>query len=175
MPNTDLEFNTPAGQTIDRGLMVLCLNTGTAESPVWSPVGIRVEDSDMEYDWGSETINDILGHTYTTLEKPTITQSFDPLPLDAGDPAAVKLWNLGIKDQNAQALANLDMLVAHLYAGTSRWGERYSSCAMPITRLGGPGGGNVTIGTEATLGGVRTTGTVTKGTNGTITFTEDAA
>lgn len=172
MPNTDLEFNTPAGQTIDRGLMVLCLNTGTDAAPVWSPVGSGVESSDMEFDWNKNTVTDILGIVRTTMRKPQITQSFDPFPLHSGDAAAEKLWNLGIKEQNAQALANLDMLVAHLYVGTG-WGERYSSCSADVNRIGGDGGGNITIGSEVTFGGTRTLGTVTKGTNGTLVFTED--
>ena len=55
----DLTFNTPAGQTIARELLIAYLNTGTASEPVWSAVGKRVEDSDTEYDWDSETKRDI--------------------------------------------------------------------------------------------------------------------
>ena len=44
----DLEFNTTAGQTIARELLIAYLNTGTEESPVWSAFGKRVEDSDEE-------------------------------------------------------------------------------------------------------------------------------
>ena len=50
----DLTFNTTAGQTIAREMLCLYLNTGTATSPTWSPVGKRVEDSSPEYDWGEE-------------------------------------------------------------------------------------------------------------------------
>ena len=44
----DLTFNTTAGQTIDRELMIAYLNTGTSESPVWSAIGKRVEESTAE-------------------------------------------------------------------------------------------------------------------------------
>ena len=104
----DLEFNTTVGQTIDRELLIAYLNTGTASAPVWSAIGKRVEDSSEEMDWSTDTKQDILGHTFTTMKKPTITQTFDPIPLDAGDAAAVKMWNLAVKDQDAQALANQD-------------------------------------------------------------------
>ena len=73
-----MTFNTKAGQTVDRGLLILYLNVGTKEAPEWAPVGKRVEDSSAEYDWGKESKTDIFGDTYTTLKKPTITQSFDP-------------------------------------------------------------------------------------------------
>ena len=109
----DLVFSTTAGQTIDRELLIAYLNTGTHEAPVWNAIGKRVEDSTEEMDWGQESKQDILGNTFVTMKKPVITQTFDPIPLDAGDAAAVKMWNLAIKDHDAQALANQDMLIAH--------------------------------------------------------------
>lgn len=171
----DLTFKTPENQTIDRHLMISYLNTGTASEPVWSAMGKRVESSDNEMDWGTNTVQDVLGDTYTTMKKPVITQSFDPIPLDAGDAAAVKLWNLSIRDQDAQALANQDMLIVHFYAGASasNFAERYSSCAIAVTKIGGEGGGNLEISTDITYGGTRTLGTVSKGSDGSVTFTPD--
>lgn len=169
----DLTFNTDAGKTIARELLIAYLNTGDATTPVWSPVGKRVEDSDTEYDWDTETKRDILGATYGKLKKPTITQTFDPCELDAGDAAQVKLWNLAVKDQDAQALAAQDMLIVHFYAGATNFAERYEACMIEITGLGGEGGGDIQMPINVTYGGKRTTGTVTKGTGGTITFTAD--
>lgn len=169
----DLEFNTTEGQTVDRELLIAYLNTGTSTEPVWSAIGKRVEDSSMEYDWSKESKQDILGNAFTTMKKPIITQSFDPIPLDAGDAAAVKIWNLSVKDQDAQALANQDMLIGHFYAtsGSTIFAERYESCAVDMSSNGGEGGGTLGISTEITYGGTRTTGTITKGTNGKIEFT----
>ena len=170
----DLTFNTPSGQTIARELIIAYLNTGTLAAPVWNAVGKRVEDSSTELDWDTDTIRDILGSTYTTMKKPTITQSFDPCDLDGGDAAQVKLWNLGIKDQDAQALAAQDMLIVHFYAGESAtpFAERYASCAVEITGIGGEGGGNIRMPLNITYGGARTTGTITKNAEtGAITFT----
>ena len=89
----DMNFNTKVAATVARKLLSLYLNTGTSEAPVWSVIGKRVEDSSMEYDWGDETKTDILGDTYTELKTPTITQTFDPCELDAGDKAQLRLWN----------------------------------------------------------------------------------
>ena len=172
MPETDLTFTTPSGQTIDRGLMIAYLNTGETSTPTWYPIGKRVESADREYDWSQESLQDILGNTWTTMKKPIMTDSYDPIPLDAGDAAAVKLWNLGVKDQNAQALTNQDMLIAHYYT-TGSWAERYSGCAVAVTRIGGDGGGNLEIGFDVTYGGTRTLGTV-KNTAGTVTFAPDS-
>lgn len=170
---TDLTFNTTAGQTVDRALLVLYLNTGESGSPVWSPIGKRVEDSSEEYDWSEESKTDIFGEIYTTMKKPTITQTFDPCELDAGDAAQLKIWNLAIKDQNAQALSNMDMLVVHLYAGTAStavFAERYGSCSVKPSGLGGEGGGNIGMPIDVTFGGTRTIGTAAI-SSGEVTFT----
>ena len=172
----DLDFNTTSGQTIARELLIACLNTGTAEQPTWTPVGKRVEDSSEEMDWSKESSQDILGNVFTTMKKPVITQNFDPMHLEAGDAALKKLWNLGIKEQNAQALQAMDMLIVHKYAGTAGsavFAERYEACAISITSLGGEGGGNVGMPIEVTYGGTRTTGSAVVGTGGAITFTPD--
>ena len=171
----DLTFNTEAGKTVARELLIAYLNTGTASTPVWSPLGKRVEDSSAELDWDSNNTRDILGATYGTLKKPIITQAFEPCDLDGADAAQVKIWNLAVKDQDAQALANLDMLIVHFYAGTAStpFAERYESCMVEVTGLGGEGGGNVGMPINVTYGGNRTTGTASKGTGGAITFTAD--
>lgn len=171
----EMNFNTTSGQTVARELLALYLNTGEAASPVWSPVGKRVEDSSMEYDWGEESKTDIFGQIYTNLKKPTITQTFDPWELDAGEAAQQKIWNLAIKDQDAQALANQDMLVVHLYVGTNptaAFAERYSSCAVKPSGLGGEGGGSVGMPIDVTFGGTRTVGTAAVA-DGTVTFTPE--
>lgn len=157
----DLTFNTTSGEVVKRELLVAYLNTGSNSTPVWSAIGKRVEDSSMELDWGDESKHDILGSTYTTLKKPVITQSFDPCELDAGDTAQVKLWNLAVKDQDYAALANQDVLIVHYYAGTSStpFAERYASCAIRPTGLGGEGGGSVGMPLDITYGGTRTVGT----------------
>ena len=165
----DYTFNTEVGQTIDRELLILCLNTGTAESPVWSPLGKRVEDSSADYDWAKETKQDILGSTYTTMKKPVITQSFDPCELDKGDAAQQKLWKMMVVDQDAAALCALDCLVVHAYAG---FGERYDACAIENTSIGGAGGGAIGMPIEVTLGGKRTKGAATVN-KGVVSFTAE--
>ena len=169
----DLSFNTTEGQTVGRELLIAYMNTGTYSAPVWSAIGKLVEDSSMEYDWSKESQQDILGNVFTTMKKPIITQSFDPIPLDAGDAAAVKIWNLAVKDQDAQALANQDMLIGHFYAtsGEAIFAERYESCAVDMSSNGGEGGGTLGISTEITYGGTRTIGTITKGVSGNVEFT----
>lgn len=165
----DYNFTTNPGETVARELLVAYLNTGTSEAPVWSPLGKRVEDSSAEYDWGESTSQDILGNAWAKLKKPIITQTFEPCDLDAGDEAQKKIWQLAVVEQNAQALSNMDLLIAHLYAG---FGERYESCMVKPSSLGGEGGGNIGMPLDITYGGKRSIGSVTN-TGGTIEFTPE--
>lgn len=170
----DIAFNTATDTTIKRELMIAYLNTGTTSTPVWSAIGKRVEESSAEYDWAEESKQDILGDTRTKLKKPVITQTFDPVELDSGDAAAVKIWNAAIKDQDYTALANMDMLIVHKYAGTaeSPFAERYSACAIKPSSIGGEGGGTISMPFDVTYGGTRTKGTASV-TGGVVTFTPD--
>lgn len=172
----DLSFNTDSGATIKRELLIAYLNTGTSSSPTWSAIGKRVEDSSMEMDWGEESSQDILGAIYTKMKEPVITQSFDPVELDAGDAAVVKLWNTAIKDHDYAALCNMDMLIVHFYAGTSStpFAERYAACSVRPSSLGGSGGGTIGMPFEVTYGGTRTTGTASVTSGGVVSFTPDA-
>lgn len=173
----DTTFNTPAGQTIDRENLIVYLNTGTASSPTWSAIGKRVEDSSLEMDWDDETTRDILGGVYTTLKKPTITQSFDPVKLDSADSAYVSVWNKAIKEQDINALSNLDLLLVHFYAGNTDapFAERYPSSTIKVTSIGGEGGGVISMPFDVTFGGVRDTGTASRNASGVVTFTSAAA
>lgn len=168
----DKIFNTEPGVTVARELLIAYLNTGTSESPVWSPIGKRVEDSSIEMDWGTETKVDIFGETYVTGKKATKTQTFDPCELDSSDAAQQKIWALAIKDNDVNRLMNQDMLIAHFYAGSGdkNFAERYAACSVLPTSLGGEGGGNVGMPIEVTYGGTRTLGTVSK-TEAGVTFT----
>ena len=170
----DMTFNTPAGQVVDRKLLILYLNTGTNSAPVWSPIGKRVEESSMEYDYSEESKTDIFGEIYTTMKKPVITQSFEPCELDSGDAAQVKIWNQSIKEQNVAAMANNDLLVVHAYAGTADtavFAERYESCMVKPASLGASS--NVGMPIDVTYGGTRTTGTAAIA-DGAVTFTKAA-
>ena len=169
----DMTFNTPAGQIVDRKMLILYLNTGTSQAPVWSAIGKRVEDSSMEYDWNDESKKDILGDTYATMRKPIITQSFDPCEMDGGDKAQLHIWNKAIKEQDAAALCNMDLLVVHAYAGTADsavFAERYPASMVKPTGLGGSS--NVGMPIDVTFGGKRSTGTAAVSPEG-VTFTPD--
>lgn len=162
-------FNTVPGQTIARELLIAYINTSTTDTPAWKPIGKRVEDSSAEYDWQEETKKDIFGDTYASMKKPIITQTFDPSELDAADEGQKFIWDLAIVKQDAQALANCDMLIVHAYAD---FAERYESCLVRPAAIGGEGGGNIGMPLDVTYGGNRTIGSATI-SGKTVTFTPE--
>lgn len=174
----DYKFKTPAGQTVDRKLYLVCGNYGTAQAPQWGRLGKRVEDSSAEMDWGEESKKDILGDTYTTMKTPTITQTFDPCELDSGDEYQQHVWNLAVVDQNASALCNQDLLRIHLYAVDetgAAFAERFPASMVKPSGLGGEGGGTLTMPMDITFGGAREIGTAAVAASGSITFTPQTA
>ena len=177
MPDPIPTFNTPENQQIAREKLIACLNVSTTTTPTWAPIGYTVPDGSMEYDWGEDTSQDILGVTHTTMKKPTVTQTFEGVKLYEGDPAYEMIWEQGIKNQDPQALCNRDILVIHLYAGTASasFAERYPQSSIRPTSIGGEGGGFIEMPFDVTYGGERTLGTATKNAEtGVITFTEAA-
>lgn len=172
----DYEYGA-AGASVARELLIAYLNVGTAAEPSWAPLGRRVTDSSQEFDWDEDSAQDILGNVYTTMKKPVITQSFEPWELTGGDTAQAKIYNLAVVQQDAQALCNLDMLIAHFYTAAGKNGgsfaERYSACSVRPSGLGGEGGGNLGMSVEVTYGGTRTVGTVSR-SGGAVTFTAAA-
>lgn len=171
---TSSDFNTTADRTIARENLVCYLNTGTSNSPTWSALGKRVQDSSMEFDWDDESNKDILGNTHSDMKSPVIKQSFDPCNLDSGDAAIHQIWKLAVHDQDAQALCNMDLLLVHLYAGTpssAMFAERYPSSMVKPTGLGGEGGGSIEMPVDVTFGGKRSVGTAAISSAGVVTFT----
>lgn len=175
----NVTFNVESGKTIDRASMVALLNVGTSEAPEWSPVGKRAADSSVEFDWGNETTQDILGGVYTSKKKPVKTQSFDPWTLSGGDKAQEKLIQLVVVDEDVQTLSNMDMMIVHNYIKrgdvTGYFAVRYPNTSIDVTRLGGAGGGNLEIAVSVTYGGERSKGTASKDESGVWVFTPDVS
>lgn len=76
-------------------------------------------------------------------------------------------------DQGDETGMALSMLIVHLYAGTAGtavFAERYSSCSILPSGLGGEGGGTIGMPIDVTYGGTRTVGTASI-SDGTVKFT----
>lgn len=160
-------FNLDSGQKAERNLLIAYANTGTSETPVWEAMGLGVEDSSIEFDFGEETKTDILGKTSTNLSAPTRKQSFEPCEIREGSALQLKLYNI-IRNERWSELMNMDLLIVHYYVGTtgSFEAERFTGSTIVPQSLGGSKtldmpydviyGGDHALGTAAIASGVVT-------------------
>lgn len=160
---TEWKIAGTPGQTVERKQYLVYGNSGTYESPKWNVMGKRVEESTAEEDWSEDSTTDVVGDTYPSMKAPITSQSFDPCPIDPGDDYQSKLVQLYVVERNAQALVSQDLLRIHAYltdgAGHA-FAERYPSCMVKPTGLGGEGGGDLTMPVDITFGGTREVGYV---------------
>lgn len=165
------------GASASREMMITYLNAGTADAPVWSPMGAKVNDSSIEYDWGVETSTDILGNTYATAKTATMTQNFSGSEIIAGNDVMNRLTDLAIVKKSAALLVNQDCLIVHVYLKNNSdeaFAERYPASSVIPTSLGGAGGGSLVTDISVTYGGSREVGTAAVA-NGVVTFTKEVA
>lgn len=166
---------TGEGISATREMMITYLNTGIADAPVWSAMGAKVTDSNIDYDWSLENSTDILGHSYAKAKTAQMTQSFGGSEIIAGDEVMEHLVDLAIVQKNAAMLMKQDCLIVHIYLqdeSGATFAERYpASAVLPVT-IGGEGGGALVTDIDVTYGGARTKGTAKK-VEGAIQFTPD--
>ena len=167
---------TGEGVSATREMMITYLDTGTLDVPVWSPMGAKVTESNIEYDWSVENNTDILGNAYTTAKTAQMTQSFSGNEIVAGDEVMNHLVNLAVVQKSAVKLVNQDCLIVHTYLKNSNgeaFAERYPASSVIPTTLGGEGGAALVSDIDVTYGGARSTGSATV-SDGVVTFTEEA-
>lgn len=167
---------TGDGVSATREMMITYLKTGsTTDTPVWSPMGAKVTDSNIEYDWSIENNTDILGNAYTTAKTAQMTQSFSGSEIVAGDEVMNHLVDLAVVQKNAAKLVNQDCLIVHTYLKNSdgeAFAERYPASSVVPTTLGGEGGAALVTDIDVSYGGARSIGSATV-SDGVVTFTED--
>lgn len=170
----EIEYNLADNQRAERKLLVTYVNVGaSSSSPEWEAVGVRVEESSIEFNPDVSTLTDILGITYTDVNKTEPQQSFDPFTVRGGSKLHQKLED--IMQRNALTeLGMFDVMIVRGYIGDGTDGynaEKHSNCTIVVNSLGGST--NVDMPIEIHYSNNKTLGTVNALTGSTITFTED--
>ena len=165
------------GASATREMMITYLNTGTADAPVWSPMGAKVNDSNIDYDWNIDTGMDVLGNAYTDAKTAKMSQTFSGSEIIAGNAVMNQLIDLAVVKKNPALLTKQDCLIVHTYlqneAGAA-FAERYPATSVIPTTIGGEGGGALVTDISVNYGGVREVGTATVA-DGVVTYTKKAA
>ena len=77
MADTTLNLNLNENQRAQRKLLITVAAWGTSDANK-EIIGVRTEDSSIEFNIDSETSTDILGKTYSDVNKTEPQQDFDP-------------------------------------------------------------------------------------------------
>ena len=135
--NTD--FNVNAGTKAPRKLLKHYVNVGTGESKEWELLGVGIEDSAIETNFETETVNDILGNSETSVTSASPSQSFEPFTVRGGSKLAFILHEIWL-NKEYEKLSQFDMLTVYGYVGSVTDGydaDMQSDCTITFGSIGG--------------------------------------
>ena len=135
--NTDFNVNT--GAKAPRKLLKHFVNVGTSGEKEWELLGVGIEDSSIETNFETETVNDILGNTETSITGASPSQSFEPFTVRGGSKLAFKLHEIWL-DKKYEELSQFEMLTVYGYIGTETDGyeaDMQSDCTITFGSIGG--------------------------------------
>ena len=135
--NTD--FNVTAGAKAPRKLLKHYVNVGTGETKEWELLGVGIEDSTIETNFETETINDILGNSETSVTSASPSQSFEPFTVRGGSKLAFKLHEIWL-NKEYEKLSQFEMLTVYGYVGSETDGydaDMQSDCTITFSSIGG--------------------------------------
>lgn len=170
--NTD--FNVGAGTKAPRKLLKHYVNVGTGETKEWELLGVGIEDSAIETNFETETVNDILGNSETSVTGASPSQSFEPFTVRGGSMLAFKLHEIWL-DKEYEKLSKFDMLTVYGYVGSETDGydaDMQSDCTITFGSIGGSAYVDMPI--TVNYSDKKERGTVTFA-NGVPTFTKASA
>lgn len=173
------QINLKPGQRAERKLLVTVVEWEepqagtTATETMRELLGVRTEDSSIEYNPDIQESTDILGNNYTDVNKTQPSQSFDPFLILGGSKLGAFLND--IRRRNALSeLQQFTVYVITAFIGDETNGyeaERHTDCSITYESFGGDA--NVNFPITVHYSNKITTGTVDK-IAADLTFTADA-
>ena len=166
--------NLKTGQRAQRKTLITVAEWGGDETPNREILGARTEDSSIEFNPDVETSTDILGITYSDVNKTEPQQDFDPYYLLGGSKLGAYLATAALEN-------NIDAYngTFNIYIITAFIGEegaykciKHSGCTILPTSIGGDA--YVSMPIEVHYSNNIETGTVDKLTDSFV-FTKDVA
>ena len=137
MANTD--FNVGTGVKVPRKLLKHFVNVGTKEQKEWEILGAGIEDSAIETNFETETVNDILGNSETSITSAAPSQSFEPFTVRGGSKLAFQLHEIWL-NKAYEKLSQFEMLTVYSYVGDKSTGYDAiieEDCTIIFSSIGG--------------------------------------
>lgn len=133
------EFNLVADRLAERKALITVAAWMEDNTEVREILGVRTPDSSYEFNTDITTETDVLGITYTDVNKTEPTQTFDPHYIRGGSKFAFKLHDI----MRRNALTELDQFTVYqiyTYLGNATDGyeaDKHVNCTVEPTSLGG--------------------------------------
>lgn len=166
--------NLKQGQRAQRKTLITVAEWGGTDTPEREILGARTEDSSIEFNPDIETSTDILGITYSDVNKTEPQQSFDPYYLLGGSKLGAYLATAALEnDIDAyNGVFNIYIITAFIGEEGAYRCVKHSGCTILPTSIGGDS--YVSMPIEVHYSNNISKGTVDKLTDAFV-FTEDEA
>jgi len=168
-----MAFITGTGE-LKRNAMITYVDVSTAEAttPTWEAVGVKIEESAVEFNPEVNKITDILGDTHTSIDKIEPQQSFDPFTLRKESKLAEKLAAIMLVDKDLSKLSQFKVMRVYTFMGTDSafTADMQEDCTIEVASIGG--GTKLDMPITVHYSGKSTMGTVDKIAS--PTFTPDS-
>ena len=168
------KLNLKTGQRAQRKLLITVAEWGEGETKSREILGTRTEESTIEFNADIATSTDILGITYTDVNKTEPQQSFDPFYILGGSELSEYLTTAALKNDINAYNGAFDVYIITAFIGTegSYYAVKHTGCSIIPTGIGGDAFTNMPI--EVHYSNNITEGTVDDFTKKDFVFTEGA-
>lgn len=142
------KLNLGAGQRAQRKLLITVAEWGTDETKAREILGTRTEESTIEFNADYVTSTDILGITYTDVNKTEPKQSFDPYYIIGGSELSEYLTTAALKNDINAYNGAFDVYIITAFIGDAENGYyavKHSGCSIIPSGLGGDAYTNMSI------------------------------
>ena len=153
MATTIKQINLNPGQRAERKLLVTVaeweesLNGTTGTEQVRELLGVRTEDSQIDYNADIQDSTDILGNNYTDVNKTQPTQAFDPFLILGGSRLGAFLNDIRRRNALSELTGAFNIYVITAFVGTSGnyETEKHIDCTITYDSIGGDSNVNFPI------------------------------
>lgn len=131
--------NLKPGQRAQRKTLITVAEWGGTETPNREILGARTEDSSIEFNPDIETTTDILGITYSDVNKTEPQQDFDPYYLLGGSKLGAYLAEAALENNIDAYNGVFDIYIITAFIGTEGAYKcvKHSGCTILPTSIGG--------------------------------------
>lgn len=143
-----MALSLATGQRAQRKMLITVAEWGGDETPDREILGVRTEDSSIEFNPDIETVTDILGITYTDVNKTEPQQDFDPLYIIGGSKLSEYLVQAALENRIDDYNNKFNIYIITAFLSTTAGGGsgasttaytaiKHEGCSIIPTSIGG--------------------------------------